>query len=1356
MAEYVSALRIEPAHRAAVTSVALTRLPDRSVVIASAGDDVIRLWDADTGDALEPLRGHRGPVRCLAFHSLPDRVLLASGGMDRTVRLWDVETATRGEALPSGGPVWSVAIGALPDGRTLLAAGVEDGPVLLWDVNGDRSVSEKLVKHTRKVTALTFGHLTDGSPFLVSGSDDNTIRLWLLGTGATRDLMGHTGQVTSLAFHVLPDGRPVLVSGSTDGTVRRWNPDDGEQIDDVLAAGGDQVWSVALGSDLNGRVLLAGGSDSAVRLWDVATGSPVGDPFGDHHQPILAVGFSPRADGVLVTGGQDGTVRRWEYAVGTQLSDSLFGHASPVRSITAIASTADDAVSFASCGDDGAVRVWEVREGEYLDTSLIGHGAAARALACFTDSDNHLWFVSGGDDGTVLVRDAAGNRHRDVSPIGHGSAVLAIECVVLSPHGPILVATGHEDGGVRVWTVGGDPLPALEGHTKAVRSLAIAFRDDGSLVLATGSADGTVRLWDPLVGGEATTQFNGQTSVWSVALMTLPDNRMLLASGGDNSIRIWELGHTPGPLPQRLNGHSLPVRSVTFATDSDGRALLVSGSEDGTVRLWDPINRTRLGESLKGHDGPVLTVSAVRPLKGPLRVLSGGEDGAVHVWEPVGFSGGSTSPTPGRTNAEQPAQSRTNAFVARDDTAAEDLLGRLILADHLVAVLEDLAMDRRAKDNSRGSAVIHVDGRWGAGKTTLVTLFLRQLRAGSKPSDKGRRRNPLADAIVVDYDAWRESAVAPEWWSLATTLNRAVRGARAGVTRAVMSVLGTTTRVMSSRPVLVATALLVAVAIARLLGIWRQMSEVSGVVTALTAVAAVGLSVGRMLFWTSPAFGKLYVKSDENPLGNIAKIVDRLRRWTPRQGRAHRVADTLAGLGGFVTLIVTARLMFQSETSRSSAATVKDWVLDRWMLLVLVLLAIVIVSTSWRRRFDTDITSGGDVDPTSSEQSDQRRPLTDKATQTMSERGWLGVLAKVAAATVSSALVWAAWEAPLPAWVLAHSVTSAVLLALVVVVAHAGWTWSGVTRSRRPVILVIDDLDRCTADRAVKLLETIHTLLRPRTPARVLRRWRVPAPLVVLVLADGRWIRVAFESAYPTFGALGSDVHGLGADFLQKLFDHTVLVPTMAGQQIKTLVDELTGAKEEPPPHSSEHAKKDAFQLIERRDPGELRTRDTNAKLFREPLARKDAIEVERRRVEKEASPTAMALRLDHLLTTYSSLMPPNPRLIKRVANTWSMLLAVQSHLNVGRWRTAPPDDLLVRAAIMFVRFPTLVDELLSCATLPSTDGTRGSGTTGSPWHRPDVQELLTTSRGVRIPLEEIAQCYGRTFPEKKGRHSRE
>jgi hypothetical protein len=60
------------------------------------------------------------------------------------------------------------------------------------------------------------------------------------------------------------------------------------------------------------------------------------------------------------------------------------------------------------------------------------------------------------------------------------------------------------------------------------------------------------------------------------------------------------------------------------------------------------------------------------------------------------------------------------------------------------------------------------------------------------------------------------------------------------------------------------------------------------------------------------------------------------------------------------------------------------------------------------------------------------------------------------------------------------------------------------------VLLIIDDLDRCAADRVVRLLEAIHTLLRERAAPRRFPVWRQPAKFGVLVLANGAWIRAAF------------------------------------------------------------------------------------------------------------------------------------------------------------------------------------------------------------------------------------------------------
>jgi len=109
-------------------------------------------------------------------------------------------------------------------------------------------------------------------------------------------------------------------------------------------------------------------------------------------------------------------------------------------------------------------------------------------------------------------------------------------------------------------------------------------------------------------------------------------------------------------------------------------------------------------------------------------------------------------------------------------------------------------------------------------------------------------------------------------------------------------------------------------------------------------------------------------------------------------------------------------------------------------------------------------------------------------------------------------------------------------------------------------------------------------------------------------------------------------------------------------------------------------------------------------------------------------------------LERYADLLPANPRMVKRVANTWGMLLALQAHLGHGE-----DSDTVARAAIVFVRFPALVDVLLSAASVPHADpALTGHERSASPWLRPDVQEVLLRSDGTVVELERIARCYGR------------
>ena len=130
-------VRIWDAH----TGKALTALPQEQTIasiafspdgkqIVSASKDTIKisLWNVNTGELLEMLKGHAKGVTSVAFS--PDGSQIVSGSLDKTIKVWDASTAQ-----------------------------------LLATLNG----------HTAQVNSVTFS--PDGKR-IVSVSDDETVRIW--------------------------------------------------------------------------------------------------------------------------------------------------------------------------------------------------------------------------------------------------------------------------------------------------------------------------------------------------------------------------------------------------------------------------------------------------------------------------------------------------------------------------------------------------------------------------------------------------------------------------------------------------------------------------------------------------------------------------------------------------------------------------------------------------------------------------------------------------------------------------------------------------------------------------------------------------------------------------------------------------------------------------------------------------------------------------------------------------------------------------------------------------------------------------------------------------------------------------
>ena len=123
-------------------------------------------------------------------------------------------------------------------------------------------------------------------------------------------LLGHTQGVNSMAFS--PDGRR-LVSGSDDYTLRLWDAATGKPIG--LPLQGHTNWVISVAFSPDGRRIVSVSSDNTLRLWDAASGQPIGPPLQGHTNSVSSVAFSP--DGRrIVSGSLDNTLRLWDAATG--------------------------------------------------------------------------------------------------------------------------------------------------------------------------------------------------------------------------------------------------------------------------------------------------------------------------------------------------------------------------------------------------------------------------------------------------------------------------------------------------------------------------------------------------------------------------------------------------------------------------------------------------------------------------------------------------------------------------------------------------------------------------------------------------------------------------------------------------------------------------------------------------------------------------------------------------------------------------------------------------------------------------------------------------------------------------------
>ena len=413
----------------------------------------------------------------------------ASGDSGGFITVWDMEECRKIWSVRGHGDQWVWALAFTPDGRHLVSAG-GDNRVVLRDAATGRLVRE-YAGFNNVVTSLAL--TADGKHVLaggVEGSLDGIIRIWDLESGMLlRDFRGHkwiafVGPAHVLSLDVTRDSRHV-VSSDGQGNIILWDFASGREIRRYPLQGSSMtikgIFKVAFLPD--GKRFMSTRIERialcVARMRDTETGETLRTFEGD----IIKLSLSP--DGrLMLTGGPDGIVRIWDLE-GGNVTKELAGQSIFFRTAFSADTMAfsPDMKRIVTGSPDGSVRLWDAASGKEM-----------ALMAAFDDGE---WLMITTDG--YYASSPAGHNYLNVM---YGSTLYAASQFYDVFYRPDIVSAifrGRDVGGLAVLTmkeVVTSPPPETEftgitpGTGQAVGRAKVCFR-----VKNRGGGIGEVRLF---------------------------------------------------------------------------------------------------------------------------------------------------------------------------------------------------------------------------------------------------------------------------------------------------------------------------------------------------------------------------------------------------------------------------------------------------------------------------------------------------------------------------------------------------------------------------------------------------------------------------------------------------------------------------------------------------------------------------------------------------------------------------------------------------------------------------------------------------------------------------------------------
>ncbi len=415
------------------------------------------------------------------------------------------------------------------------------------------------------------------------------IAAWENQLHAVHAILEHHGAVHHAVFR--GDSGAVFTGGG-DGIAKLWDVATGHPLGPPLSHSA-KVYTVAFAP--KGRLLFTGSYDGRVRQWDAATGMPAG-PTLTHGEPVWAMMFAGGGR-ILVTQGRDLAAQLW----------SLDGRAvAPPLEVGNVNSfdVSPDGRVLLTYGADKLVRFWDVPSTQAVGTPLQHESG----VVCGSFSPDGRLIVTGCSDGTNWLWDAA--THRRIRSLPRHQAT--VWRATFSPDSKSILTTSADKTANLSNAATGQLVGRALRHSGEIKSGG--FSSDGRFVI-TGSLDGTARLWDSATAHTLGAALEHRLGLNAVAISA--DSKLVLTAGEDGLAKLWEVSSCElGPKPgvaiseekRTTSLASLRARGFSSADFSPDRSrALFSGI--GRSMLIDTATGQPLGASLDNLWPSVRTVA---------------------------------------------------------------------------------------------------------------------------------------------------------------------------------------------------------------------------------------------------------------------------------------------------------------------------------------------------------------------------------------------------------------------------------------------------------------------------------------------------------------------------------------------------------------------------------------------------------------------------------------------------------------------------------------------------------------------------------------------------------------------------